>query len=382
MSRVSRIADVLRSGGFSIHYLVGRVTKLGFVGQCCALAALVAVAVVAAAALDHTFMLPGRDVGLLQHPAIWAFIALQIALPLSIRTSLDKVGTERTAVRGGLPDQEFVAALQDQLVRWMGLKGSLSLTTASLFYTAGLAAFSWNSYQNQLPGVLLPYDFWDSSNHPWGYWITRIYKLYLFVWLLPYIAFVHAGILATALDVLRKRRLAGTLVLQPFHYDRVGGLGFIPGLVTTPIVVTLLIASVPLGAAFVVHRALDITPLMGAAIVVVGAALAYAIPIFRLRTDIIAMKRAVVEKMRQLQQNYYSRVVSDERIQIETLRQGNDALDYFEKICTKIEGISNYPHLVRLLKYIGLAMTPSFLSLAFKLYDKVSPILIPLLKLS
>ncbi|KPF89044.1 hypothetical protein IP86_27600 [Rhodopseudomonas sp. AAP120] len=121
---------------------------------------------------------------------------------------------------------------------------------------------------------------------------------------------------------------------------------------------------------------------MGASIVVVGALLAYAIPIFRLRTDIIAMKRVVIEKIRLLQQNYYSRIVSDEKIQIETLRQGNEALDYFEKICTKIEKISNYPHLIRLLKYLGLAMTPSFLSLGIKLYDKLSPTLLPLLKLS
>ncbi|WP_156332641.1 hypothetical protein [Rhodopseudomonas sp. AAP120] len=382
MSRSGRIAEILKTGGFSFHYLVGRWTKLGFSGQCCALAACAAIAIIIAAALDHTFVLPGRDVGLLQHPAIWAFIALQIALPLSIRTSLNRVGTDRTVGLGGLPDQDFAEELQDQLIRWIRLEGSLSLTTASLFHTAGFAAFAWNSYQNQLPGILLSYDFWDSSNHFWGYWITRIYKFYLFVWLLPYIAFVHAGVLAAALDVIRKRRLAGKLVMQPFHHDSVGGLGFVPGLVTTPIVVTLLISSVPVGAAFSVHRALDVTPLMGASIVVVGALLAYAIPIFRLRTDIIAMKRVVIEKIRLLQQNYYSRIVSDEKIQIETLRQGNEALDYFEKICTKIEKISNYPHLIRLLKYLGLAMTPSFLSLGIKLYDKLSPTLLPLLKLS
>jgi hypothetical protein len=382
MKRVSRIADVLRSGGFAIHNIVGRWAKLGFVGQCCVLAALAAVAVVAAAALDHTFTLQSRDIGLLQHPAIWAFIALQIALPLSIRTSLDKVAARRTEVRDGLPDQVFTETVQPQLIRWMRLEGTLSVITASLFYTVGLAAFAWNSYQNQLPGVLLPYDFWDSSNHPWGYWVTRIYKLYLFGWLLPYMAFVHAGILTAVLTALRERRLAGTFVLQPFHHDGVGGLGFIPGLVTTPIVITLLIASVPVGAAFSVHRAFDVTPLMGAAIIVVCALLAYVIPILRLRTDIIAMKRTVVERIRQLQQSYYSRIVRDEEVQIDTLRQGNEALDYFEKVCMRIEGISNYPHLIRLLKYFGLALTPSFVSLGFKLYDKLSPILIPLLKLS
>jgi hypothetical protein len=94
------------------------------------------------------------------------------------------------------------------------------------------------------------------------------------------------------------------------------------------------------------------------------------------------MKRTVVERIRQLQQSYYSRIVRDEEVQIDTLRQGNEALDYFEKVCMRIEGISNYPHLIRLLKYFGLALTPSFVSLGFKLYDKLSPILIPLLKLS
>jgi hypothetical protein len=252
--------------------------------------------------------------------------------------------------------------------------------TATVFYTAGLAAFVWNTYQNQLPGIIVPYDFWDSSNHPFGYWITRVYKAYLFVWLLPYASLIHAAVLSSALTIIRERRLAGTLKLQPFHPDAVGGLGYIPSLITTPIVVTLLVASLPLAGAFYIHRAFELTPLMGATIVLAGAIIAYAVPIFRLRTDIIALKRETVEKLRSLEQEYYSSVVEKRTHEFASIRLGNEALDYFDKLSSRVEAISNYPHLHRVLKYLGVTFTPSLLSFIWKAYPIFSPVIIPFLK--
>ena len=76
-----------------------------------------------------------------------------------------------------------------------------------------------------------------------------------------------------------------------------------------------------------------------------------------------------------MSQDYYSAIVEEKEVDIETLRRGNEALDYFEKICKRVEGISNYPHLTRLLRYIGLALTPSVVSLALKLYEHFRPAL-------
>lgn len=367
----------MEAGGFLLHRAVGTFVR-SFALQCCILAGLSAAILLAAAALDHTFFLPGRDVGLLEHPAIWAFLALQIALPLSIRRSLLKISN--LEVGKDVPDERFKDDVQRRLLRTIRGGTQTGLAVGALCYTIGLAAFTWNSYQNQLPGVLLSFDFWDSALHPWGYWVTRVYKFYLFVWLLPYAALAHISVLIAVLGEIRTRRLNLTIELQPFHADGLGGLGFVPGLVTTPIIVTLLVCSIPVAAAFEVHRAFDVTPMMGAVLVFGGAIAAYAIPVIFLRTDILEMKRATVQKLRSLQQSYYSQISDTKRVDGEVLRQANEAYDYFEKICTRVISISNYPHFAKLLKYLGVAITPSLISMVFKTYQSLSPYLGHLLK--
>jgi hypothetical protein len=372
---------LIESRGFLPHYYIGRLLRIGFVAQCCAVAGLSAAILVMASLLDHTLFLDGRDVGLLQHPAIWAFLALQVALPLSVRRSLASFSGDDAKVREAsvsVPDLRHSVA--HALRRFMRLHCNWSRVAATTCYTVGLAAFVWNTYQNQLPNVLLPYDFWDSSNHMWGYWSTRLYKSYLFIWFLPYIALLHAGVLIETLKLIRRRRIDGTLKLQPFHPDEVGGLGFVPGLVTTPIAVTLLAGSLPLAGAFEVHRAIDVTPMMGTAILVFGGLVAYLIPIMCLRTDIIAMKRNTVEALRSIQADYYAKVMTTNDADPDVLHRGLEALDYFDRICVRVNAISNYPHLRRLLKTIGLAFTPSAIVVVSKLSASLASFIVSALR--
>jgi hypothetical protein len=380
MNRSPDISVLLKLGGFSLHSFLGRTLRVEFPTQCWIIALVSAAVLLLASAIDRTLVLSGRDVGLLQHPAIWAFLALQIALPLSLRHSLRSLSKIESTVSRSARD--FRQGLTQRVVSFVRLRESTSRSVATLCYLTGLIAFVWNSYQNQLPGIIVPYDFWDSSNHVWGYWMTRVYKLYLFVWFLPYIALVQAALLIEMLRLIRERRNAGTLTLQPFHPDGVGGLGFVPGIVTTPIIVTLLVAAIPVAAAFEVHRAMDVTPLMGATIVIVSALAAYLVPILRLRTDIKAMKRQMIEHLRQLQQDYYVKISHAKEVDYESLRRGNEALDYFDKVCARVNAISNYPHLVRLLKYVALALTPSAASAALKAYETLGPVILRLLKTS
>jgi hypothetical protein len=381
MRQSSRISGLLKTGGFAAHYYLGRWLKIGFAAQCFLVAGISVLVILASSVLDRTLLLHGRDVGLLEHPAIWAFFILQIALPLAIGRSLQKLSNSGGAFRRPTqPELEFAATVLTKLTAFMRLRDWASRAVAAICYTTGLIAFVWNTYQNQLPGIVVPYDFWDSSNHLLGYWTTRVYKFYLFVWFLPYIALIHSAVLIVTLRLLRERRTAGALTLQPFHPDGAGGLGFVPGLVTTPIIVTALTAALPVAGAFEVHRAADITPIMGVTIVVAGALIAYVVPILYLRTDIVALKREAVEKLRLLQQSYYSQIAARKEVEFETLRRGNEALDYFDKICARVQSISNYPHLTRLLKYIGLALTPSVASLILKLYETFGPLIIPLLR--
>jgi hypothetical protein len=371
----------MRGGGLGLQHYVGRLLNVHFGPQCVVIAALSAAAILIASLIDHTLILPGRNVGLLEHPTIWTFIGLQIALPLSVRSSLKQLLHSRARiiaiakVKGGLVT-EIVKPLQ----RFVHLQSIESKAFGTFCYCIGLGAFAWNTYQNQLPGVIVPYDFWDSKTYFWGFWVTRIYKLYLFVWFLPYIAIIHTGILIAVLRLVRRARTTGTLKLLPFHADGVGGLGFVPSLVTTPIIVTLLISSTSLFAAFELHRAFDVAPLFGLAVVVGSAAAAYIIPICFLRSDIIALKRDLADKLTSLQQAYYSSIVEEPTLDFDTLRKGNEALDYFGKVIARVEAISNYPHFMRLLKFTGLAAVPSIVSIGLSVYDHLKTIITSLPK--
>jgi hypothetical protein len=373
----------MRAGGLAFQHYVGRLLKVDFCAQCIVIAALSAIAILIASGIDHSLMLPGRNVGLLQHPTIWTFIGLQIALPLSVRSSLKKLLHYRAKLRAiAQSSGGFATDIVKPLQRFVHLQDNDSRAFGTVFYCVGLAAFVWNTYQNQLPGIIIPCDFWDSKNYFWGFWVTRVYKLYLFGWFLPYIALIHTGILVVVLRFLRRARTAGKLKLLPFHPDGVGGLGFVPPLVTTPIIVALLISSVSLFSAFEVHRALDVTPLLGLTVVVGSAAVAYIVPIFFLRSDIVALKRELADKLTSLQQTYYSSIIERPNLDFETLRKGNEALDYFGKVIARVEGISNYPHLRRLLKFTALAVAPSVISIGLSVYDHLRAIMASLPKKS
>lgn len=95
MRKSSRVPDILQRGGFSFHSYVGRRLKVGFVGQCFIITALLAAALLIGSIVDRSLILEGRNLGLLEHPAIWAFLVLQIALPLSIKRSIQKLQRSR-----------------------------------------------------------------------------------------------------------------------------------------------------------------------------------------------------------------------------------------------------------------------------------------------
>lgn len=383
---MSHTLTLLQSGGFSFHRYVGRLLGVGFFPQCWILASIAAISVLIASVIDGTLFLGGRDIGLLEHPAIWSFVALQVALPLCMRHSLKKLLRSHSKIKK-LADVKtsFEQSVIVPIREFVKLKDTKSKLAASVVYSAGLVAWAWNTYQNQFPGKVVPYDFWDSRLHLFGFIVTRLYKLYLYVWLLPYTALLHIGILVVTLGLIRKARVAKTIKLSPFHSDGVGGLGFMPALVTTPIIVTMLIGTVPTLAAFEVHRALDVTPLMGTIILVLWIFVAYIVPILFLRVDIVAFKRDLIAKLRHQQQEYYAQITegqeldSDiaggEEINLHKLRNGFDAYDYFEKVCERVQAIPNYPHLKRLLKFFGLALTPTIISVALKLYDALNAII-------
>ena len=378
MRRSQRLAAALKSGGFSVHSHVRRWFRVGFVGQSVIVTAIPVVAVLVGSFIDGSLFLPGRNIGLLEHPTIWCFFGIQIALPLSLRYSLKELFKARANLRSvGAFDGNTSTQIAAPLLRYLKLQDRSGKAVAAMLYGFGLTAFVWNTYQNQLPGIVVPYDFWDSKNYPCGFWITRIYKFYLFVWLLPYVGFLHIAILTTALRLIRAARISGKLRLLPFHPDGVGGLGFLPELVTRPLVVAGLLGVLPVAGAFYVHRAADVTPIMGMAVLLFAIGLAYFAPILALRTDIVGTKRMMIEKLRWKQQASFAQVFESKKLDFEALKSGNESIECFEKLCVAIKNISNYPHLRRLIAIVALAMTPAVSSLLGKLYADLSPVIQP-----
>lgn len=381
MSQSAGFGSPVQRGAFALHAAIGRLLGVGFATQCWLISGVAAALMILASFVDGTFLLPGRSIGLFQHPAIWAFLVLQIALPLSLQRSLNRLFQSHLQLRSLRPNQQGSATVvPSPLTSFLELRDNDARVLATLFYGVGLAAFVWNTYQNQRPGIVLPYDFWDSSTFQWGFWATRVYKLYLFAWLLPYIALLHSAILVVTLRAIREARITGELGLDPFHPDGAGGLGFVPPLVTTPIIVALLVAALPMAAALEVHRAMDVTPLIGLAILLGAVSTAYVAPTLVLRNEIVAMKRDLISQLRSRQQVHYARIINDPANEPSLLPEANEAVDYYEKVCSKVNSISNYPHLRRMLSYMGLALTPSVLSVVLKLYSGASPLIGHLLR--
>ena len=379
MRRPGRLSSAFQSCGFFLHYLLGRLFGIGFAAQCCTTAAVAGVAILVGSIIDGSLVLEGRNVGLLEHPTIWAFFSLQIALPISLRRSTRKLLRARTSLRAlGALDANSSEQLIVPLLRFSTLRDGEARLVATAFYCFGLTAFVWNTYQNQLPGVVVPYDFWDSKTYFCGFWITRIYKLYLFAWLLPYIALLHTAILITALQLVRRARVLGKLKLQPFQPDGVGGLGFLPELVTRPIIIGVFLGLLPTAGAFQIHRVPDITPMMGLATLLLATSTTYFVPILSFRADITAAKKAIVEKLRWLQQEQFAQIVEKDHLDFESLRTGNQSIEFFEKLCKAVKHISNYPHLKRLIGYVTLAMSPIAASLIGRLYNAFGQLIHPL----
>src|ERR1700746_2920178 len=93
------IAALMRGGGLIFHHFIGRWLRVDFRVQCVLTAAFSALALIIASGIDHSLILSGDNIGLLQHPTIWTFIGLQVALPLSVRSSLKNLLDCRLKIR-------------------------------------------------------------------------------------------------------------------------------------------------------------------------------------------------------------------------------------------------------------------------------------------
>src|ERR1039457_7011919 len=99
MRSSQRLSTALKSGGFSLHSYVGRRLGIKFAAQCWVVTGIAVMIVLIGSFVDGSLFLSGRNIGLLEHPAIWAFFGIQIGLPISLRHSLKELFKARRNLR-------------------------------------------------------------------------------------------------------------------------------------------------------------------------------------------------------------------------------------------------------------------------------------------
>jgi len=121
MRKSPRTPALLQTRGFSLHGYLGRKLHVGFFAQCCIVAGLVAVLMLTASTIDHSLILPGRDIGLLQHPGLWGFPLLQIVL--SRVHSRDIIKTAKSTFAVGRDKEGFSEASTPECERYQKVLG-------------------------------------------------------------------------------------------------------------------------------------------------------------------------------------------------------------------------------------------------------------------
>jgi len=213
---------------------------------------------------------------------------------------------------------------------------------------------------------LVGFDFWDSSTFQYSYWLTRLYKFYLFVLFLPKIVLLYVGLIGGLIAKLHLLKNEGRLKLRPFSQDGVGGYSFVPSLITRPIVPAVLIASLPNFAAFYVHGGLSVTPIMGATIISTILLASYGIPILFFRYVISQLKADQINKLSDVQQDQFDAILVEptgKQIQSDRAREG---FAFRDLLITRIKSVSEYPHLRRILGLLVFVYSPTALSLVHR----------------
>lgn len=250
-----------------------------------------------AASLDSSLLLKGRNAGLLQHPAIFAFLATQCVLPYAAARSLTLLLTMKGWGTNVLKEdflRENLPSSIDWLEQSASRQNNIGRVLFNVLSMVGFGAFVWNSISNQRPFYFVGFDVWDSAYHPWGYFITRIYKFYM--WTLFFPALVHVEIITLIcmrrllLRAVRQR----SLVLEPFHPDECGGARAFIDTVLIPLLPALAISSALAISALFTEKKFDLLTVGALTFVCCTFLSLYLIMAGALRSAIVA------EKARQL----------------------------------------------------------------------------------
>jgi len=256
------------------------------------------------------------------------------------------------------------------LDRWLARETIASLVTFILLGVIGACAWGWNTYSNQHPEAV-GFDFWDSSRHFWGYLLTRFYKAYIWLWLMPSLVHIQIGIIVCIRRLLRDASEQKGIVLEPFHSDDAGGLSVFVDTALNPMIPTVFIGSMISLSAVLVHRRYDVTTVSGLTLACLTLVLLYFAPGTTLRSVIQQEKRRQISQITQLQQRIYGQI--SESVSNSELSGDVDAMMALTSVISRIRSLSEWPQLARVIRFATIAWTsPTVLWIANKMFEKLS----------
>lgn len=366
-----------RHPAFAPHRLLGRAGIGRFWLRNLVVALIAILGLTLSAYIDTSFRIP-NGYGYLEHPGTYGWHLIILVMPIVIYDRWLALARSRSHYSQIVEDPYRFSVRWELLrpaVQFVGFETAASRVLFAFLFLIGLSAFAWNTFQNLYPGELARLDFWDSIHFPIGYWVSRVYKLYVYALLLPSLAHIFTGIVWSNLRAIRLLMSKNQLRLSPFNPDRCGGFGFLGEMVLSPTIWALLIAG---GASFGVvytHGQFDVAVASGLLLQLLILVLFYGIPTFVIRNAIVTTKGASKRAIYRQQESYYDEILSG-RLKGVPLRDAHEYLANFVDITSEIDKVSNWPHLTKASWIFGISISPGLLSLFLNVattFKKVYP---------
>ncbi len=319
--------------------------------------------------IEQTLIMKGKDTGLLEHPTTLVFLMIQIVAPLFLKRAIAKLFSffKKNDIIDANKEMSGYSVL---FKKHTSRQTNFSKFCYTFLTLIGLICFAWNSFQNQDPLKFLGFDFWDSLNHPFGYWVTRIYKLYLWIFFLPAIIHIHISILFVLHKLLKDAEKEKFFVLRPYNQDEHAGVGVIIKIAINPPVPILILGSLSVLGAFIIHGQTGITPLIGLSLMSSLLVLIYLIPAIQLRRIIKSEKKRQLTEITEKQNALYFELVKDVKAKNES-----DSLETLNSLTTvfdQVKSISAWPYWKLMVKIVGIINIPIIISIGKELWPVMS----------
>jgi|SRR5579864_6637575 len=175
--------------------------------------------------IDGTWTLPGSGKGFSQYYGFWAiFITTPIILVLSGRVFDTFIASIQDRSAYCIETQSQIDKLANKHIK------SLSLQSASAWILVFIliAAFyrwqsNWVSTRWPIPLETFNHDVFDSSAHPFGFYVTRVYNFFTFVLVYAPALFLVLHVTWSMISLLKYVCDDHLLRINLFHRDNCGG---------------------------------------------------------------------------------------------------------------------------------------------------------------